>query len=237
MAAPTLPVRVAVANDYEIIVAGLAELLERYPDRLQVVEELLVGDPVDDGHIDVVLYDTYGRAGIVEESIEALLKAPQVRYLAVFSLDLSKELIEDGLAAGATGFISKALSGDQIAEAIVRVAGGEVVMAIGPDLLPEAEDDEVPDELQWPGREDGLTQRESQVLVLVSEGLTNAEVAKALYLNVETVKTHMRKLLTKLDARNRVEAAAYAHRTGAFRRYQPAEPDAEERRSPSPPRR
>ena len=77
--------------------------------------------------------------------------------------------------------------------------------------------------LDWPGREDGLTERESQVLVLVAEGLTNREIATALYLSPETIKGYLRQTYRKLDLHNRVEATNYVLRSGAFARYAPAE--------------
>ncbi len=218
--AARLPVRVAAVNDYELVVAGVADLLRRHPDRLVVVDRLIIGDPVDTP-IDVALYDTYGRVGIADEALRALLATPEIDRVAVFTLDLSPRLIEDGRTAGATGFISKALSGDEIADAIVRVASGESVVA-----GPGAASGPASDALDWPGREDGLTERASQVLVLAAEGMTNREIADALYLSYETVKGYMSQVLETLELRNRVEAAAYVHRSGAFLRYQPAQPEA-----------
>jgi DNA-binding NarL/FixJ family response regulator len=77
----------------------------------------------------------------------------------------------------------------------------------------------------WPGKGDGLTERESQVLVLVAEGLSNREIAAALYLGVETIKGYMHQVFSKLALRNRVEATNYVHHSGAFVRHNPAEPE------------
>lgn len=223
MLIPPTPVKVAVANDYELVVAGLARLLSRFDQQVSVVQQVLLGDAIVAGPIDVLLYDTYGRTGVIDQAID-LLADPLINRLAVFSLQMSDQLIADGLEAGASGFISKALTGAEIADAIVRVAAGEPVMELSPTRGTDAEGDEdLHSELAWPGREDGLTQRESEVLVLVAEGLTNSEVGSALYLNVETVKSHVGKLLSKLELRNRVQLASYAMRSGAFDRYVPAE--------------
>jgi DNA-binding NarL/FixJ family response regulator len=205
---------VAAVDDYELVVAGLAALLARYPDRLAVRGRILVGEPITNGPIDVALYDTYGRAGISGPALEHLAREPDVRHVAVFSLDLSDHLIADASAAGATSFISKALSADEIVDAIEAVARGEDVMAVGTARPPA--------ELDWPGRAEGLTQRESQVVVLLAEGLTNPQIARSLYLSVETVKSHLREAYTKLGVNNRVAAASFVHRSGAFARYQPA---------------
>jgi NarL family two-component system response regulator LiaR len=215
-------VRVAAANDYELIVSGVAALLRLYSDRLDVRDRIVMGDPIENGPIDVVLYDTYGRTGIFGEALTTLLGHPDVHHVAVFSLDLRPEIIEDARAAGATGFISKALTGDEIADAIERIAAGEEVVALSPDGSRDGAT--ALELLDWPGKDEGLTERESQVLVLLAEGLTNPEIATSLYLGVETVKTHVATIIRKLDLRNRVQAATYVARSGTFSRYQPADP-------------
>lgn len=224
---PSHPVRTAAANDYDLIVAGVASLLSQFPDRLHVCERILVGEPIQNGPIDVVLYDTYGRVGIAADALASLVAEPQVRRVAMFSLDLSPAVIADARAAGATGIISKSLGAASICDAIERVAAGEDVVA-----LADA-DASVLDHLDWPGKADGLSERESQVLVLLAEGLTNKEIATALYLSIETIKTHVRQVLSKLGVRNRVEATAYVIRTGAFARFVPASPEDAGRRPPA----
>ncbi|MCU1426270.1 MAG: response regulator transcription factor [Actinomycetia bacterium] len=202
-------VRVAAVNDYDLIVAGVAQLLSRFPDWLSVCDRVVIGEPIETP-VDVALYDTYGRVGIAAPALRALAIESGITYVAMFSLDLGPDVIAEGRAAGAAGFISKALSGDQIAAAIVRVAAGEPVVAATSSPKPASA------ELTWPGKDDGLTERESQVLVLVAEGLSNREIAAALYLSLETVKGYLREIFNKLGLRNRVEATNYVHRSGAF---------------------
>jgi NarL family two-component system response regulator LiaR len=210
-------VRVAAVNDYEIIVAGLAELLEKFPDRLVVCERIVMGEKIETP-IDVALYDTYGRVGIAAPALRALAQAPEIQYVAMFSLDLRPDVIAEGRAAGATGFISKSLSGDELADAVVRIAQGESLVAATAAPQPASA------ALSWPGKEAGLTERQSQVLVVAAEGLSNREIAAAMYLSPETVKGYLREAFLKLKVRNRVEAANYVRSTVDFRRYQPAEP-------------
>jgi DNA-binding NarL/FixJ family response regulator len=221
------PVRVAVANDYDLIVAGVAHLLSTFPDDIVVCDRILVGEPVSCGAVDVVLYDTYGRPGSAAEAVRELLALEEVRHVAVFTLDITSELIDDVKAAGANGVISKSLGAESVRDALRQMSCGEVVVVTG-DL-----DAPVLDALDWPGKVDGLSERESQVLVLVAEGLTNKEIAAVLFLSVETVKTHLRQILSKLGLRNRVEATAYVLRSGAFARYQPATPSDAERPAPT----
>lgn len=220
------PVRVAVANDYDLIVAGVADLLRDHAEVVQVCDRILLGDPVIAAGLDVVLYDTYGRTGAATEAVRTLAALDQVRHVAVYSLDVTPALVQDAKDAGATGILSKALGAERLLDALVRIADGEVVVALDDGDAPALLD------LDWPGKADGLSERESQVLVLVAEGLTNKEIAALLYVSVETIKTHLRQILAKLRLRNRVEATAYVFRTGAFSRYQPADPSDAERPPP-----
>lgn len=222
-----LPLRVAAANDYELIVAGVATMLGAFPEHLMVCDRIVMGDPIDGGPLDVVLYDTYGRVGIAAENLSYLAKHPDVRHVAMFSMALGTQMIADGRDAGATGFISKALDAEEICDAIIRVAHGEEVIAVDVSATPAL------DQLDWPGKDDGLSERESQVIVLLAEGLSNAEIGTSLYLSLETVKSHVKQILAKLHLRNRVQAAAYVGRSGAFSRYQPARPDLVDRERPS----
>jgi two-component system, NarL family, response regulator LiaR len=206
-------VRVAAVNDYELIVAGLARLLSQFPDQLEMCDAVVVGEPIK-LPIDVALYDTYGRVGIAAPALRTLAETPGIGRVALFSLDLSPDLISEGRSAGATGFISKGLSGPEIADAIVRIAQGEAFVAATVSPGPTSA------ELDWPGKGDGLTERQSQVLVLAAEGLSNREIAAALYLSPETVKGYLRQAFVRLGFRNRVEATNYVRRSGGFVRYQ-----------------
>jgi DNA-binding NarL/FixJ family response regulator len=199
-------------NDYEIIVAGVAALLGQFPDRVVVVEQILIGQPIHTP-VDVALYDTFGRVGIAAPALRALRDTPEVRHVAMFSLDLGPDLIADGRAAGADGFISKALSAEEIVNAVVRVGRGERVVAA--PTAPRSPSTS----LQWPGREAGLTERESQVTVLVAEGLSNREIAAALYVSPETVKSYVRQIFRKLHVANRVQLTNYVREGHDFTRH------------------
>jgi DNA-binding NarL/FixJ family response regulator len=203
------PIRVAAVNDYELIVAGVAALLGRFPDRFTVVDALIVGQPIDEP-VDIALFDTFGRVRLANEALGWVCAHENVAKVAVFSLSLSPESIEDGRALGVDGFISKALDGEGIADAIEAIARDEFVVA-GP---PDADSSRAVSD--WPGRAEGLTQRESEVLVMMARGYTNAEIAAALYIGTETVKTHVRRVLTKLGLRNRAQAGTYVERSASF---------------------
>ena len=211
---PTLPISVAAVDDYEIIVAGLADLLGQFPDRIRVADQVIVGEPVDEP-VDVAMYDTYGRRGIAGAILHDLATSEGIGRVVVFTLYLNPLLIDDARAAGASGFISKALPADEIAAALVRIASGEEIVA------PAHNPSDASGELDWPGKDDGLSERESEILTLVSEGLSNQEVGEAIYLSRETVKSHLHGALKKLGLRNRVEASSYVHRSAAFQHHPP----------------
>lgn len=213
MQTPQRPIRVAAVNDYELIVEGVGALLRRYPEQVEVCDRLIVGETIRH-EVDVALYDTYGRVGAAAPAVRRLASDEYVGHVAMFSLDLRPTVISEARAAGASGFISKALPGHAIVDALRRVATGEVVEALTSARRPDPA-------LDWPGRADGLTQRESQVLVLCAEGLTNGEIAAALYIGIETVKSHLRSAFRRANLRNRTHAAAYVERSGAFARFAP----------------
>lgn len=210
-------ISVAVVNDYEIVVDGVAGMLNRFPRDIEVCERIIIGEPIDHPPIDVALYDTYGRTGIAAQALEKLQRHRHVLHVAMFSLELPPELVREAQDCGAGGCISKTLSAREIVAALVRVSKGEVVLAQGTAEAPALE------ELDWPGKDAGLSERESQVLVLAAEGLTNAEIGRALYLGLETVKTHLSRAYGKLGVRNRMAAVRFVFGTGAFDRFRPSE--------------
>ena len=135
--------------------------------------------------------------------------------VAVVSLDFPTAMVADARALGVRSFISKTLTGVDLADAVVDAARGREVVATG-SSRGEAD----PARL-WPGRHEGLSERESQVLVLCAEGLSNRQIAEALYVSVDTVKSHLRRAYQRLGIHNRAQAATYVHTSGAFVRVQP----------------
>ena len=215
--------RVAVANDYDLIVAGVAAMLRGFPDRIEVRDRVLVGEPVENGPIDVLLYDTYGRTGETAGALKDFIAQDDVANVAVFSLQLGPRTVEDARIAGCRAFISKALPAKRIVDAVIEVATGTEVFATHDDATDGPEED--PDEpLTWPGRDLGLSQRESEVLVLVAEGLTNKEIGATLYVGQETVKSHIANAFAKVGVRNRVKATRYVIAEGTFARFKPWDP-------------
>ena len=199
-------------------------MLQRRPE-IVVLDRLLVGQPVTVGPVDVALYDTYGRTGKMAEELAELGADDQVRSVALFSLELPPGLIDEAEKAGVRSFIAKSVPAEQLVDALVRISAGEDVLleAVGGAHTGSTNGnvavETVLDELDWPGKDEGLSERESQVLALVAEGLTNAEIGARLYLGSETIKTYLRQACSKLGFRNRVQAATYVVRSEPFARH------------------
>ena len=205
-------IRIVVADDHEVVRTGYAALLDTQPDfavagtatdGAEAVRLCLEHQP------DVVLMDV--RMPNMD-GIEATrrLKGPKVLILTTFDLD---EYVYDALRAGASGFLLKDVTAERLFDAVRVIAAGEALLAptvtrrlIGEfaRLRPQPR----PPELTT------LTPRETEVLRLVAEGLSNPEIAKRLVVTEETVKTHVSRMLGKLGLRDRTQAVVAAYESG-----------------------
>jgi two-component system, NarL family, response regulator LiaR len=197
------PIRVALENDYEIVVAGLRALLRPYAADIRVVETDIRRHPRR--RVDVTLLDTYGEAEDAEQRVGDLVADPAAGAVVVFSFSDQQRLVRRVLRAGAAGFISKAMSGTEIVDGIRAAARGERVV-----LNRRSQRAAIDSSLQWPGRDDGLTERESELLALLPTGMTNQQLAEHLYVSENTIKAQLRSLYGKLGVHNRTQAATIA---------------------------
>lgn len=214
MTTPERP-RVAVVNDYEVVIAGLAAILEPYTSHLQIADAILVDQPIS-GPIDVALYDTFGRAGVEDEQIAKLLAQPEIERVAIYSFNFDDDAVERALTAGASGYLSKAMPAKDLVQGLLSVASGEQVIS-GPTGVGRS----TREERGWPGQDLGLSEREAEVVALAALGRRNADIATALYVSVDTVKTHLARSFRKLGVHNRTELSALVHRRPSFRRLLP----------------
>lgn len=213
-------IRVMIVDDQPLVRAGLRTILSEEPD-ITVVGEAGDGDEVPDATArcrpDVVLMDIRMPHvdGVTATALLAKAGHPaKVLMLTTFDLD---EHVHAALRAGAAGFLLKDAPAQQIVDAIRVVHSGNALLApsttkrlierflASPTAGPLPEPDIA---LQT------LTDRERQVLFLIAKGRSNNEIASELYLSEATVKTHVSRLLTKLDIRDRTQAVIYAYETG-----------------------
>ncbi|MFD5224507.1 response regulator [Microbacterium sp. NPDC058342] len=216
----TAPLRVVVCDDQELVRTGFVTIIDAEPD-LAVVGTAADGEEAvrvaRRERPDVVIMDI--RMPLLD-GIEATRRiagpgvpdAARVLVVTTFSLD---SLVYDALRAGASGFLLKDARPAELTAAIRAVAAGESLIApavtraligrYGERLRPAEREDAV---------FDALTPREREVLILVADGRSNAEIAEQLVISHETVKTYVSRILAKLDVRDRVQAVVLAHRAG-----------------------
>lgn len=192
------PIRIAVANDYELVIAGLAAMLQPYSDQVAVCDAVLVGEVIPDP-IDVVLYDTYGRVDGAPKAVQELLDSGQVGKVVVFTSTPRPTQTAAALEAGAAGVLSKARPATSVVDALQRVHAGERIVDDASGGAQQA---------PWPGTTLGLTARQSEVVALLLQGMSNIEIAEALVIDVNTVKTHLRHIYRVLGARSRSQVLA-----------------------------
>jgi DNA-binding NarL/FixJ family response regulator len=212
-----MTIRVVLADDQPLIRAGLRMLIDQTPD-IDVAGEAGTGTEAvqlaRDAGPDVVLMDIRmpGMDGIeATQLITADDAHARVLVLTTFDDD---DYVYGALRAGASGFLVKDLALDDIMTAIRVVAAGDAMIAPGVTRRLIGQFAGRPRAGREPRELTGITDREREVLRLVGLGMSNAEIAAALYITVGTAKTHVARLLAKLDARDRVQLVITAYETG-----------------------
>jgi DNA-binding NarL/FixJ family response regulator len=214
------PVGVLIVDDDKLMRAGLRAVLSS-DEGIEVVGEADDGRAAIDSarrlRPDVVLMDVrMPEMDGITATREVLEAAPEARVVIVTTFE-EDDYVFGGLAAGASGFLLKRTGPEELIAAIHTVAGGEALlspsvtrrvierMAREPGVEPQE------------GRLEELTEREREVLELIAAGLTNAEIAERLVIEESTVKTHVKRVLMKLDLRDRVQAVIFAYENGVVR--------------------
>lgn len=211
-------IRVAVVDDQALVRAGFRMICEAEDD-LTVVGEAADGADavalVARARPDVVLMDIRmpGVDG-VEACARVSTAHPEVKVLMLTTFDLD-DYVVGALRAGASGFLLKDTPPEQLVEAIRVVARGDALLApsVTRRLIETFVQHEARPVAAAPGL-DALTERELEVFRAIARGLSNGEIAAALYLGEATVKTHVGRVLAKLGVRDRVQAVVLAYETG-----------------------
>lgn len=204
MATPGDPVRVAVVNDYELVVVGVAALLAPFSDRIAVVE-LDSGLPVLQD-VDVILYDTFGQVQGDGVDLPELVHGSNAK-VAIFSWNVQPELVTKSIELGASAYLAKGMEADALVRAIEDVHRGKLVVPAQVTTSEKVSGD-------WPGREFGLTAREAEIIALITQGLSNQEIAKRSYLSINSVKTYIRTAYRKMGVASRSQAVLWGVQHG-----------------------
>jgi two-component system response regulator DevR len=209
---PMAKQRILLVDDHEVVRLGLKSLLERHP-QFDVVGEASSAreamEIVNNTHPDVVVMDIRlpGTSGI-EACEEITGRFPEIKVIMLTSY-AEDEMLFSAIRAGASGYILKQIGGEDLVRALEAVGRGEA-------MLDPTVTQRVFQEVRRAVKEEEasafahLSQQEKHVLLLVSEGKTNREIAKALFLGEGTVRNYVSSILSKLGVNNRAEAAAYA---------------------------
>ena len=161
---------------------GLAAMLAEHPHRAVVTA-------VEDA--DVVLYDVFGMHRVQGADLEPLVRSGAA--VVVVSRDLRPDLRARALAAGAHGWVSMSILADELVDAVEAAAAGQALTEPGDRL----------------GHDVGLTAREVEVLALITQGMSNQDIAERLYLSINSVKTYIRSAYAKIDVTSRSRAVAW----------------------------
>ena len=208
-----MTIRVVVADDQAIVRAGFAALLDTQPD----IE--VVGSAADGGEAVRVCREQRPDVALMDirmpsvDGIEATRRlapdGPRILMLTTFDLD---EYVYDALSAGASGFLLKDAPAERLFDAVRVVAAGEALLAPAITRRLIGEFARLRPRLRaQPERLRDLTPRETEVLRLIAEGLSNQEIAERLIVSEETVKTHVSRVLGKLGLRDRTQAVVVAY--------------------------
>jgi len=210
------PIRVALVNDYEVVVAGLLHMFANYSERIEVVK--LVANREVRERVDIALYDSFGQTTPESTSVERVLHNPLVKRTVIYTWNFQPTRIEQATQDGASGYLSKTLPARELVEALEQVHAGKLVVSPAPKAAN-------PTGGNWPGREEGLSYREGEVIALITQGLSNAEIASTMFLSPNSVKSYIRSAYRKIGVMRRSQAVSWGMRHGFAADYVRLDPE------------
>ena len=201
-------IRVLIADDHAVVRSGLANILGVEPD-IKIIGEAKDGleaiQKAEELKPDVILMDIFmPRCSGLEATVAIRQKLPDVKLLVLTISDREEDLFK-ALRFGAQGYLLKSASVNEVVEAVRKTAASEAMLS--PDIATK-----LVAEFNSRANKPKLSTRESEILQLLGEGLTNTEIANRLFIDESTVRTHFRRIRDKLHLRNCAEAIAYATR-------------------------
>ena len=192
---PEQPLRLAIISRQEVVARGLTAMFADYPDRVTVVA--LASAYARAKGVDVVLYDTLGLHKSDAADLDHLIQKTDAKVV-IYSRDMRPDLRARAIARGVDGWVSMSLHAAELVEAIERIADGKPTE----------------DQIDWIGHEAGLSPREVEVLTLITQGLSNQDIADRLFLTINTLKSHIRQAYKKIGVTSRAQAVAWCMQHG-----------------------
>ncbi|WP_201466534.1 helix-turn-helix transcriptional regulator [Janibacter melonis] len=199
------PIRLAVLNDFEVVALGVAAMLADYPHRVRVVGvnvHLYVPEPVD-----IVLYDAFARTTEgVDLDLGLVTGNALVDRTVLYTWQVTPESVRFAERRGLAGVVSKSVRAGRLVEALERIHLGENVILTADDDEPY---DDQPTWNDWPGRVQGLTPRQSEIVTMIVAGQNNKAIAKSCYLSSNSVKSYIRAAYRTMGVCSRTQAVLW----------------------------
>nr|WP_240188929.1 response regulator transcription factor [Nakamurella flavida] len=190
-----------MVDDYDVVLIGVASILDQYRDRV-LIAEIDTNSALSDS-VDIVLYDSFAQPESDHDEIGVLVANPRARRVVVYTWNFHPDLVRSAREQGAHGYLSKALPARELVSSLEAVHAGEMVISDPPRRARSVNG------LDWPGRGEGLTDREAEILALITQGKSNAEVAALTFLSPNTVKSYIRIIYRKIDVASRTQAVLW----------------------------
>jgi DNA-binding NarL/FixJ family response regulator len=190
-------IRLAIVDDYEVVVRGLASMLRSYSDRIEVVELDTNTDP--GARVDIALFDTFAQSFRDRERIARLVRDPRIGKVVVYTWSADDPAIAGRRPPGIAAYVSKRLAAADLVAALERIHDDRPMLLQDPGHGPLVGGD-------WPGREEGLTARESEVLSLITQGYSNNDIVEITMLSINSIKSYIRSAYRKIGVTSRSRA-------------------------------
>ena len=195
------PIRVALIDDYDVVLIGLAHMFDGYTDQI-VIAEIDAHASLHD-EVDIAMYDTFAQAEADCDDINILIRNPRARRAVVYTWNFHPDLVATAIQKGASGYLSKTLPARALVDALLAIHAGETVVSPAPAKARPANG------LDWPGRAEGLTNRESEILALIIQGKSNDDVTALTFLIKNSIKSYIRSAYRKIGVSSRTQAVLW----------------------------
>ena len=185
-------VRITVLDDCELVNRGLEEFSSEFTDRIWFVRHQPSSPPT----VDIALVDPMAYGAPL--SVEEVRRRTRATHVAVYSWETGPLMVTGSLQAGAAAFIGKGSPADQVVAGLEKVYAGEPFVVIGGS-----------EPQRWLGHREGLSVRQSAVVALITQGLSNDDIARRLFVSLNTVKSYIRAAYRRMDVGTRAEAVLW----------------------------